>query len=231
MMFGSDVFSDRLLDRGDRLVDRIAELLRDGIVEERYAPGQPLPRRPLAEQLNTGPTVVGEALRVLGREGLVVLGPRGETRVAVPRRPLLLDAYEVRSVVDGLAARLAAEQNGSLGREFEKTLEEQRAASEAGDPRRFVRADIAFHAALLIRSGNVFVRSAVPLVRWTCRAVPSDDSAMRRALAAHEAILDAVRAHNPDEAESAARSHIREVVGLVTRDLAGSTNGDRRREP
>jgi DNA-binding GntR family transcriptional regulator len=193
---------------GDRLVDRIAELMRDRIMEARYAPGEPLPRRRLAEELSVGSTVVGEALRVLGREGLVCPGARGEMRVTLHDRRLLLDAHDLRSAIEGLGARLAALRDESFDRALQRALDEQREAIEIDDSRRFVRADIAFHAALLDRSGNLLLRSCVALVRWTSRSAPLGRPRMRQALAEHEAILAAIRNRDPEEAERAARAHI-----------------------
>jgi DNA-binding GntR family transcriptional regulator len=193
----------------DRLVDRVAELLRDRIVEGIYAPGEPLPRGRLADELNVGETVVGEALRILGREGLVLPGAHGKLCVAGHERSFLMDAHELRAVIDGLGARLAAQRGGPAERALHDALDEQRQALVAGDARRFVRGDIAFHAAVLACSGNVLLQHHIaPLVRWTCRTVTVDERWMREVLAEHEAVLAAVLSQQPDEAERAAKAHI-----------------------
>jgi DNA-binding GntR family transcriptional regulator len=192
----------------DRLVDRVAELLRDRIIEGMYAPGEPLPRGRLADELNVGATVVGEALRILSREGLVLPGAQGKLCVARHDGSFLIDAHELRVVIDGLGARLAAQRGGSVERALQDALEEQRQALETGDPRRFVRGDIAFHAALLDGSGNVLLQRHIHLVRWTCRNATVDDRWMREVLAEHEAVLAAVLSRQPDEAERAAKAHI-----------------------
>jgi DNA-binding GntR family transcriptional regulator len=193
----------------DRLVDRVADLLRDRIIEGRYAPGEPLPRRRLADELNVGTTVVGEALRVLGREWLVLPGPRGKACVASHDRSFLMDAHELRVVIEGLGAWLAAQRGGRVARALRHTLEEQRQAFEIGDPRRFVQGDIAFHAALLNGSGNLLLKRQAALVRWTCRDASVDDRWMREVLEEHEAVLVAVRNREPAEAERTAKAHIR----------------------
>jgi DNA-binding GntR family transcriptional regulator len=192
----------------DRLVDRVAELLRDRIIEGVYAPGEPLPRGRLADELNVGTTVVAEALRILSREGLVLPGAHGKLCVANHDRALLKDAHELRVAIDGLGARLAAQRGGSVERALQDALDEQRLALAAGDPRRFVRADIAFHAALLDGSGNLLLPFHIALVRWTCRSVTVDDRWMREVLTEHEAVLAAVLSQQPDEAEQAAKAHM-----------------------
>jgi DNA-binding GntR family transcriptional regulator len=194
---------------GDRLVDWVAELLRDRIIEGRYAQDEPLPRRRLGAELNIGTTAVGEALRVLVREGLVLPGRRGEMRVARHDRALLLDAYELRGVIDGLSARLTAQRRVPVDRYLENALQDQHAAGDAGDSGRFMRADIAFHAALLNGAGNLLLLAQLPLVRWTCRNAPVGAQWMRQAIAEHEDIRAAVRDGDPEEAERAAKAHIR----------------------
>jgi DNA-binding GntR family transcriptional regulator len=203
----------------DLLVDRVVELVRDRIIQARYAPGEALPRRRLAQELSLGATVVGEALRVLRREGLVFRGRRGEMRVASLDHAVLLDAFELRYVIDGLAARLAAGHGASPGAALDKALVEQRAAIASGNTRRFCWADIAFHAALLDYSGNVLLRSCVPLVRSTSRNAALNGQQMRQALSDHEVILAAVRARDGGEAERTAQAHIRHDVTGRARGL------------
>jgi DNA-binding GntR family transcriptional regulator len=214
----------------DRLVDRVAALLRDRIIEGVYAPGEPLPRRRLAEELNVGATVVGEALRILDREGLVCPGANGKLGVACPDRSLLMDAHELRLVIDGLGARLAAQRGRPVERALRDAIEEQRQALEMGDPRRFVRGDIAFHAALLHGSGNLLLPSHIALVRWTCRNDTVDDRWMREVLAEHETVLAAVLNQEPDEAERAAKAHIQARAhaafnGSARRTAAAAVDG------
>lgn len=214
----------------DRLVDRVADLLRDRIIEGLYAPGEPLPRGRLADELNVGTTVVGEALRILSREGLVLPGPHGKLCVARHERSFLMDAHELRVVIDGLGARLAAQRGGSVERALQDALDEQRQALETGDPRRFVRGDIAFHAALLHGSGNLLLQCQVALVRWTCRNATVDDRWMREVLAEHEAVMAAVLNQQPDEAERAAKAHIQARAhaacnGSAVKMAAAAVNG------
>ena len=96
-----------------QLVDETVEILRERIVEGRLAGETPLTQRRLAADLNVARAVIGEALRMLYREGLVDTGGRSTTmRVAPAVSSSLLSAYAVREVLDGLAARLAASYAG-----------------------------------------------------------------------------------------------------------------------
>jgi DNA-binding GntR family transcriptional regulator len=197
------------------LVDEIADVLRERIIEGRYAVDAPLSQRALAEELSVARGVVGEALRMLRREGLVDAGRGGEAaRVASADRAVFLSAYEVREVIDGLAARLAAVHAGrAIERTCRAALEAQRVALSSGDRPGYMRANVSFHAAIIDRSGNPVLRKHMWLVRSTSRSAGLLASArMHQAIEEHEVILAAVCSRDPEQAEHAARAHVRTTI-------------------
>ncbi len=92
-----------------RLVDEVAAELRERIYAGGYAPGTKLRQEEIADDLQVSRTPLREALRVLQSEGLVVNEPGRGVRVVMADLTRFLAAYRLREVVDGLAARLAAE--------------------------------------------------------------------------------------------------------------------------
>lgn len=197
------------------LVDEIADVLRERIIEGRYAFDTPLSQRGLAEELSVARGVVAEALRMLRREGLVDVRRGGEAaRVAAADRPVFLSAYEVREVIDGLAARLAAANAGrAIEQRCRAALDAQRAAMTSGDRLAYMRANVSFHAAIIDRSGNPLLRKHMWLLRSTSRSAGLLGSErMRRALEEHQAILAAVSGRHLERAEHAAREHVRATI-------------------
>jgi DNA-binding GntR family transcriptional regulator len=195
--------------------DEIAGVLRERIIEGRYAPGTPLIQRALAEELTASRGAVGEALRLLRREGLVDMPrPGAGARVIPADRSVLLSAYGVREVIDGLAARLAAgHAEPRLQERLAAALAEQRTAASSGHRRRYTRANMAFHAAIIDGSGNPLLHSHMWLVRSTSRAaVLLGLERMRHALTEHQAILTAVCGGQAEQAEAAARAHVRTTI-------------------
>jgi DNA-binding GntR family transcriptional regulator len=142
------------------LVDEIADVLRERIIEGRYQPEEVLSHRALATELSVTRGVVSEAMRMLRREGLVDAGrPGARTRVAPADRPTFLSAYEVRVVIDGLAARLAAARAGpTIESRCRAALEAQRLAVRSGDRLAYMRENVSFHSAMIDRSGNPVLR-------------------------------------------------------------------------
>jgi DNA-binding GntR family transcriptional regulator len=200
------------------LVDEIAGVLRERIIEGRYAARAPLSQRALARELTVARGVVGEALRMLHREGLVDIAQIGaRTRVAAVDRWVLLSACAVREVIDGLAARLAAGHAGpAIRAKCRAALGEQRVAVRCGDRQRYLRANVAFHAAVIDGSANPLLRSHLWLVRSTSRgAVLLGPPRMREEIREHEAILAAVSRGEPEQAELAARAHVRATIAAL----------------
>lgn len=89
--------------------------IREMILRGELAPGQRLAEAPLAEQLGMSRTPVRQALPVLAREGLL---QQHETRGYIVRgfsTADILDALDLRGVMEGLAARRVAERGVSRG--------------------------------------------------------------------------------------------------------------------
>jgi DNA-binding GntR family transcriptional regulator len=197
------------------LVDEIACVLRERIIEGHYAAETPLSQRALAKELTVGRGVVGEALRLLRREGLVdVAQAGGITRVAAANQWVFLSACAVREMIDGLAARLAAAHAGpAIAARCEAALAEQQAALSSEDRLWYMRANVEFHSALIDASDNPVLRNHLWLVRSTSRgAVLLRLERMREEIPEHQAILAAVSRGEPEQAELAARAHVRATI-------------------
>lgn len=90
--------------------DKVFEQLRQAILEGNLRPGYRLVERKLAEQLGVSRTPVREAIRMLELEGLVSHLPRIGCVVAQVTDLEVLEIYRIRAVLEGLAARMAAEK-------------------------------------------------------------------------------------------------------------------------
>ena len=91
------------------LRQQVLEALRRAIVSGRLAPGQRLTERELIEMLGVSRTVIREALRQIEAEGLVEIIPNKGPVVRELSPVEAKDLYRIRAVLEGLAARLFAE--------------------------------------------------------------------------------------------------------------------------
>src|ERR1700754_5285926 len=91
------------------LAERIRQDLLDGVL----APGSRINEVSLSRELAVSRTPLRAALQMLAGEGLLTYTPnRGFTVRAFPLSEIV-DAYEMRALAEGLAARLAAERGRS----------------------------------------------------------------------------------------------------------------------
>ena len=193
------------------LATDLKERLRSG----QFLPGQRLVEADLVRDTGASRSKVREALRHLAAEGLVVID---EFRGASVRRLTQAEAAQIsraREVLEGLAARLAAEiplkplERGHL----KKLQEDMDDAARAKQAERYARLNEAFHAFILNRAGNAFVtafveRLRIPLFRLQFQAGWGGDPMLRRNVD-HQKITRAILKGDPDAAEAAMREHLR----------------------
>lgn len=224
--------------RRDRLHQQVADRIQDLIVNESLRPGDRLPsERDLAERLGVSRTVIREAIRVLGAQGLVDVRPGSGSYVQEPsaddaaasierllrlrQAPGRYEALgEVRRTLEieiaGLAARRATEMDVAS---LEGALAEM--AAHAGDAEQFTRQDLAFHAALVGATHNeLYGVLLIPitdlLLDFRLAAYRYDArSAIEDGLAFHREILDHVRARDSEGARRAMRQHLGQAERLI----------------
>jgi DNA-binding GntR family transcriptional regulator len=200
-----------------RLVDEVAQVLRERIYAGRYGAGEPLRQEHLAADLRVSRTPLREAIRVLEREGLLHSEPGRGVRVVTADLATLLDAYALREVVDGLAARLAAERAGEEDvARLRELVREQRATLDPFDPGAYTLSNVSFHATVTELAANAFLRGELPLMRLTSQVFTPVDligaDHARLAVDQHAAIVQAIAAGDGPEAELRARAHIRSTI-------------------
>ena len=206
-----------------RLVDEVVDVIRDRIYDGVYAPGAPLRQEQLAAELDVSRTPLREALRMLEREGLVKVAPGRGLRVVDADLPALLDAYEAREMIDGLAARLLARRaDAGVVARLAAVVDEQEAALEPWQPAAYTAANVEFHRLVVESCGNDHVVSQLPLVRMTSQIFTPlkllDLQRAREAVAQHRAIAEAIACGDEVAAEERARAHIRATIaGLRAR--------------
>jgi DNA-binding GntR family transcriptional regulator len=167
------------------------------------------------------------------QQALLLLRDRGLVREA-PGRGLIVspldvgfvrNLYEVRAMLDGLAARLAAERGAERAKtEGPAYLEAGRAAVKSGSLHQQIEADMQFHAFLNELSGNPLIGETTaphwPYLRRVMGEVLRDDAQMPQTiLQEHVAILDAVIAANGAEAETLSRNHILRAANIFVQRL------------
>lgn len=197
-------------------VDKAEDALRGLILAGDLAPGERLAEVELAETLGMSRTPVREALRRLSSQGLVEVEQHKGARVTAWSARELDQVFVLRARLEGLVAadaarRATAEQADELDRVAHE-LAGWALPVRTQDLAKVAELNSAFHAGLLRIAGSSTLRGALAgLVHRTVLSRTHhsfDEAAMRRSVAHHLEIVAAVRARDPDWAESVMHSHL-----------------------
>lgn len=211
---------------------RIASELRERILKGELQPGDLISETQWAPRLGAAQASVREAINLLVTEGLVRKEPGCSARVTKLTSEAVAQAYQVRQVLEGLAARLLAEQDADLS-SLEEAIEAMNQAARKQDLRRTVEADLAFHLRLCELPGNTFLASQarqilVPVFAFTMIRVLAEKTtsdAWIESIEDHSLILAGIRSGDPHFAEQSARHTIGKFVTHAARTWASTTQG------
>lgn len=201
---------------GPAAVDRVYASLRSGILDGGYPQGARLGEVELAEALGVSRTPVREALRRLGSEGLVETLPNRGARVRIWSPEELHAISDLRALLEGHAAALAAsrvtdEELAAMTRLVER-MEAATAPGVAPDYDLITELNNEFHGRVTAASGNLLLPGVarqiihIPIVVRTFRQYSRDR--LRQSVRQHRDVLDALSGHDPVWAEAAMRVHI-----------------------
>ncbi len=201
------------LENYQPLRDVVFTHLRNSILNGDLKPGERLMEVQLAEQLGVSRTPVREAIRKLELEGLVVMVARKGAYVADVSVKDILDVMEVRSVLEGLAASLAAE------RITDEELEELEFISyhfkrhlENDNTEGMIEMDKEFHDRIIQATRNLkLIQITQGLQEQVHRfriTYFSELGKSRDILAEHQSILEAIVNRDANAAQKVAQQHI-----------------------
>ena len=224
------------LSSAPSLIDRVYQRLVDAIADGSLAPNEKLTQGELAQRLSVSRQPVSHALQLLKRQGLMIEeGKRGMV-VAPVRAEQILNLYQVRAALDGLASRLAAARikTGDASPKEIAVLKScfatGRALGDNASVHEWIEADVAFHSAIHALSGNSAIGETVA-DRW-----PHFKRGMGVALvkrerrksvwaAEHVEIFKRIMAGDPAGAENAAVAHLEKAGAQLHAELSAQADG------
>ena len=204
--------------------------LRAAILSGSLPPGSRVTVRPLSEQLGLSPTPIKAALAALEREGFLIAVPHRGYFVPEVGTDDLLELYELREAVDGIAARRAAAStdHAQLAQQLQRLLEKQRKAISGNNIHSYGELDLTFHRLIWEGSGSrrllPIAENLIAQVRLGNRLSAQAPGRLPAAVDEHEAIIEAIREGDPRAAERHIRRHVREAAHALRRYLSGHPN-------
>lgn len=205
------------ISRQDLLVSTIVEDISNAIVYGKLQPGDQLVEERLAAEFGVSRVPIREALLRLEALGLIEKKPYRKAFVSKLEQREIAELYNVRLVLEGIAVRLLAEKPDSPDLDtLDKIIERMRQAALAEDRSGVLVHDADFHDALIAASGNELLANiwsmvSIKMRRFLFLKRRHTHRSAAEVLAVHEAILQAIRSGDPDQAEAAIASHLKRV--------------------
>lgn len=199
--------------------------LRAAIHSGRFRAGDRMREVEIADMLGISRTPVRDALKRLEADGLLVAAPRRGLVVAELDQQQVTELYAVRDVLEGLAARLAAQHASPAEIAAMQDLLQRQARSHEDDLPALARLNRLFHDIVYRAARNRYLvevldsfESSLALLPGTTYIAPGRAAS---AMKEHAEMVEAIERRDPAGAEALARHHVRSAERIRVRMISG----------
>lgn len=211
--------------RHQNLDQKAYEIIKSMILNRKLLPGQKIPQEKLAQELGISRTPLVSALKYLEQEKLVAAKPRRGFFVRLFTVDEMINIFELREVLDGLAARRAATFISAT--EIEKIQGFfQPFAGQAAikDIKGYAKEDRRFHKFVIAIGAKEFLKSMLDtynLISYSYQLVASEGLVRPPDETIHEhmAMIAAICDRDGETAEELMRTHFKRTTALIKVDL------------
>ena len=214
------------------LVEQVRDAILAEIASGAFAPGDRIIQEQLAQALGVSRQPVQQALVLLRNQGVLQDAPGRGLLVAQLDADHVQHMYEMRAVIEGLAARRAAELSAERAAKSGPALiDGGRRAVAAGSVVKMIAADMRFHEFIYGLSGNPLIAPALEThLTYTQRVMGQvliSDDKPRDIWDQHAAILKAIAKGDGERAEALVRSHLTQAADFMVARLRGKLIAER----
>lgn len=204
------IFDQAMLRTRSR-ADFVFESLRDAIWDGRIARGDRVREEEIARNLGVSRTPVREALQRLQQRGLLVVGAGRGLVVAELSHGQVIELYAMREVLEGSAARFAAQRATEPEIEIIRALQRE-LRHTTNNAMKVVMLNRQFHQAIYNAAQNQYLMQTLDVLHDSFALLNHTTFSMpkrRESDEEHRKIVAAIERREPEQAEQAARAHIR----------------------
>jgi DNA-binding GntR family transcriptional regulator len=203
----------------------VIEAITEGVKDGQYAPGQRLVEADLTRELGVSRGPLREALGRLAAQGIVVNEPYRGAVVRKLTRADIVDLFQIREVLEGEAARLAALsiEEGDHRRRVVASLKTLERFKRRPDTYAYMDENTRFHELVVELSGNKLLARLigelqVHAFRLLLRRLVAESDAVGDSIREHEAVAWAILGGDGRAAEREMRKHVRRSGRMVLRN-------------
>lgn len=200
--------------------------LKAMILERTLLPGEKIPQEKLARELGISRTPLVGALKALEKEKLVQAVPRRGFFVRLFTGREMISIFELREVLEGLAARRAAQNiTDKEIRQLNGFFHNFVGLSDIKDIKAYAKEDRRFHRFILDIGAKEFLKSILEtydIIIYSYQVVASEGliQSPNESIRDHLALIDAVGRRDGEAAENLMRRHLRKSIEILRSNLS-----------
>ena len=207
--------------------EAVAQHIRSAILRGDYPPQTRLRQVEIAEELGVSTTPVREAFKLLIPAGFLQGDPHRGVFVTQPDTDTMRQIYEIRVELEGLAAAKAAERVNEHDLDDLARLTEQMKHVDVSAPdadETHYALNTAFHSRIYQTAGNPRLHELIMALRtqsdvYSRMLTVRGAGGVEATQAQHDAIVDALRRHSPDDARISMREHLEFNAAHIAQQL------------
>jgi DNA-binding GntR family transcriptional regulator len=219
----------------ENLDQKVYSILKDMIMERKLLPGQKIPQEKLARDLGISRTPLIGALKFLEQDKLVESVPRRGFFVRIFRKEERVYIFELREVLEGLAARRAAAKvSDSQIIELNSFFKHFAGQKNISDVRAYAREDRRFHSFVIDVGAKEFLKSILQttnIISFSYQVLHTEGLVRppNETIQEHLAVIEAIKVRDSEAAEELMRQHFKKSLTYLKREINGTEKNKRKK--
>ncbi len=204
------------------------QIIKAMIRDRQLLPGDKIPQEGLAQELGISRTPLVSALKYMEKEKLLEAKPRRGFYVRLFTRDEMISIFELREVLEGLAARRAAKHisDADIAR-LRRFFNQYKNRDSIRRNKPYCDEDRSFHNFVTEVGAKEFLKSILQtynIISFSYQFLSSDGLVRPpdETIGEHLAIIDAICDHDPESAEQLMRRHFQKSIEALKSGDSGS---------
>ena len=208
-------------------------ILKKMIIDRKLLPGDKIPQEKLARELGISRTPLVSAIKYLEHEKLVEAKPRRGYFVRFFSMQEMVSIFELREVLEGLAARRAARHiTDPQINQLNKFFHQFDPSSDITDYKAYSREDRGFHNFVVSVAAREFLKSILltyNIISFSYQMVTSEGLVRppNETIHEHLSVINAISDRDADGAENLMRLHFRKTIATLKQEIENQQQGKR----